>query len=397
MSLKSKSSKAWGSRLEVTSLARSLEELYVRKFPVAASGGSVLSLGKARAEYERARSRLAAFRVECESQWGQAVTAVELSRFRHGELFASNKVITLKRLARTPAEVTEGFLTASGSVDGYRIEPRELFWQRFRPAGKALGHVLVISPPFGRTGRDYYESAQRFNELGYDVLLMDHQWAGHSEGREGHLDSGFGVARDVAAVAEFAHRIVEREYFNLDGSGVTLLGKNLGASAGVLGALTLNDLGRLRLDGRPMPRGLNAVLVSPWLGAGKSWQNGVRKLASRIPLVNQLAVPGESPGVMLDSPRDLRSRFRAMERAMPDITRLANLITQGQRSEGRIYVIHSRTHPYIDPVRSAWLVSRYAERGTLRMVDHRFLESRDSKSLNRFVLEGIESFGQTLP
>ena len=192
MSLKSKSSNAWGSRLEVTSLARSLEELYARKFPVTASGGSVLSLGKARAEYERARSRLAAFRVECESQWGQAVTAVELSRFRHGELFASNKVITLKRLARTPAEVTEGFLTASGSVDGYRIEPRELFWQRFRPAGKALGHVLVISPPFGRTGRDYYESAQRFNELGYDVLLMDHQWAGHSEGREGDLDSGFG-------------------------------------------------------------------------------------------------------------------------------------------------------------------------------------------------------------
>lgn len=345
-----------------------------------------------RGDHVESVSRLLAFRAQCESQWGESTTGLDLGRVEHGELFAVRKALFLCRLNREPRDVTEGFLTASGNVDGRRIEPREIFWQRFRPSVEPRGQVVVISPEFGGNGRGYYGAASQLNSFGYDVLLMDHQWAGHSEGLRGNLDSGFGVARDVAAVAAYAQRIIEREYAEQADAGITLIGKNLGASVGVLAATVLNDRDLLRLDGRQMPKGINAVLVSPWLGAGESWRNKIRKIASQLPVVNQLAAPDDARGIVLDSPKNLRSRFRGMAKASPDVQRLYSLIEGGSRADGKIYVIHSSNHPFIDPERSAWLVSRYGDCGKLRMVDTRHIQSQNTKEIMSYVIDGLKSF-----
>lgn len=386
MAIKKRDTREWGTLLDVALTVKTMERLSLKELP-----GNERPSKFPRGGSFQWESRLSAFRAECEGEWGESVTEVEPGLLRHGSLFAVRKAIALKELGRTPGDVSEGFITASGAVDGNRIEPREIFYQRFRPKGPPLNRMLVVSPPFSVTGRNYFRAASRLSDMGFDVLLMDHQWAGQSGGRQGALDRGFGVARDVAAVAEFAHRTVVREYPGVPNAGVTLIGKNLGGSAGVLGAMLYNDLGLLRLDGRPMPRGLDAVLVSPWFGQEKSLRNRLRKFASEVPIINQLAVPGESPGVRLDSPRDLKSRFRAMKCALPDITQVTERIAAGQTSAGRIYVIHSASHPYINPDQSAWLVSRYAERGTLRMVDTRHIASRSGRYLTGYVIEGVKA------
>ena len=386
MVVKERNTQEWGTLLEVALTIKALDRF---------RGREVVNTGAGRKAFRRGashwHSRLSAFRAECEGNWGEAVTEVASGLLRHGELFSVRKALALKELGRTPGQVTEGFITATGTVDGNRIEPREIFYQRFRPTASPLRRMLVVSPPFGITGRNYFMAASRLNELGYDVLLMDHQWAGQTSGTQGRLDRGFGVARDVAAVAAYASRAVQKEYGEAPDAGVTLIGKNLGGSAGVLGALLYNDQDLLRLDGRPMPKGLDAVLVSPWFGQENSFRNRVRKVVSRVPVFNQLAVPGESPGVRLDTPRDLKSRFTAMRSALPDIRLLTERIEAGQTSTGKIYVIHSASHPYINPEKSAWLVSRYGERGTLRMVDTRHIASSSGKYLTGYVIDGVKA------
>ncbi|MBT6431785.1 MAG: hypothetical protein HOK28_01755, partial [Deltaproteobacteria bacterium] len=178
---------------------------------------------------------LLAFRADCEAFWGEPVTGLDLGRLRHGDLFAVHKAVAMARLGRTPADVTEGYCTASGSVDGVRLFPREIFWQRFKPIGQANGRFVVVSPRFGETGRDYYDAIQAMNHEGYDVVVMDHQWAGQSEGKAAEIDRGYGVARDVAAIAAWAATVQAREYGDVSGAAVILAGKALGASAGVLG------------------------------------------------------------------------------------------------------------------------------------------------------------------
>lgn len=380
---------AWGNRLELNRVVRELDRFLGSKERAPARGKKRFGAKRIKADHLDSVTRLLAFRAQCESNWGELTTRLDLGRVEHGELFAVRKALSLSKLSRLPSDVSEGFLTASGNVDGRRIEPREIFWQRFRPMVKPRGHMVVISPAFGGTGRDYYESATQLNSLGYDVLLMDHQWAGHSDGMRGYLDSGFGIARDVAAITAYAYRLLQREYEVDSPAALTLVGKNLGASAGVLGAIVLNDAGLLRLDGRQMPKGLNAVLVSPWLGAGESLINKCRKLASQLPVINQLVMPRDVPEGVLDSPKSLRARFRAMAIAKSDIDRLCSLVEQGRFGCGKLYVIHSSRHPFIDPVKSAWLVSRYENAAKLRMVDTRHIRSPNSKAVTRYVIEGI--------
>ena len=382
---------AWGNRFDLQSATRELDYFLGQKPRRLRSRRRLLQMGPGSTDHLESVTRLLAFRAQCESEWGEITTGLDLGRVEHGELFAVKKALSLRLLNREPHHVTEGFLTASGNVDGRRIEPREIFWQRFRPLVQPSGKMVVISPEFGATGRDYYGVASQLNALGYDVLLMDHQWAGHSEGTRGYLDSGFGVARDVAAVTAYAHRIMQREFTDMPNGGITLIGKNLGASAGVLAATLLNDRDLLRLDGRQMPKGINSILVSPWLGSGESLRNKIRKIASQLPVVNQLAAPEDAQGTVLGSPKSLRSRFRAMAKASPDIQRVCSLVEEGSIADGKIYVIHSSVHPLIDPEKSAWLVSRYEDCGKLRMVDTRHIQSQNTKEIVGYVIDGLKS------
>jgi acetyl esterase/lipase len=335
---------------------------------------------------------LLAFRADCEAFWGQPVTDLDSGRLRHGDLFAIHKAVAMARLGRTPADVTEGYCTASGSVDGVRLFPREIFWQRFKPIGQANGRFVLVSPRFGETGRDYYDAIRGMNYEGYDVVVMDHQWAGQSEGKAAEIDRGYGVARDVAAVTAWVASVQEREYGKVPGARVILAGKALGASAGVLGALTLSDAGLLKLDGRQMPEGLCGVLLSPWLGPTSSIENSVRKWASHLPLVERVAVDyGEHTTLRLDSPRALRGVLKTLEKAKPDIDTICRQIESGEVPKGRLYVIHGARDPFVDPEKSVWLTSQISQRATLRLVDARYAKTQSTPFMREYVLDGLNA------
>ena len=149
-------------------------------------------------------------RRKCERDWGAPVSDLDLQRLRGGEHFAVHKTLVLAQLGRHPSEVTEGFVTGSGRVGDVRIEPRDIFWQRFKPRGAPNGRVVVLSPRYGETGRDYADAIDAMARQGFDVFVMDHQWAGHTTRNPEGVDSGYGVARDVAAVGSFAYSVMER-------------------------------------------------------------------------------------------------------------------------------------------------------------------------------------------
>ncbi len=381
----------WGSRLELRNTVDELDSLLGDMTCRALVKSKPPRKRSIKEEYVESVTRLVAFRAQCESEWGEATTRIDLAKLGHGELYAVRKALFLRKFRRMPEDITEGFLTASGSVDGKRIEPREIYWQRFRPLAQPLGQMVVVSPSFGETSRDYYELALQLNRLGYDTLLMDHQWGGYSEGHLDELDSGFGVARDVASVSAFAQRLMEREYEQRPRCAITLIGKGLGASAGALGAAVLNDLSLLRLDGWPMPKGVNSVLIDPWLGGEATLLAKSRTLASLMSVVAYPRSSEDSEIIHLDSTKNRRGHVRAITRAGFDLKRLCELLESGSRSDGDLYIIRFDKHLLGDPLKSAWLASLYEDRAILKMVDNRHIPLPMVNALNGYVIAGLKS------
>lgn len=130
--------------------------------------------------------------------------------------------------------------------------------------------MIVLSPGFQETWRNFVDQIDALDAAGHDMVAMDDQRAGETDGQPGGLDRGFGVARDVAAVTARAAGIAKEKCG--DGGQVLLYGNSMGAGPGVLGAVLMNDAGAVKLEGEPMPRGLS-VLQSPFLGATPSPSN----------------------------------------------------------------------------------------------------------------------------
>ena len=177
------------------------------------------------------------FKKEKEAKWGKPVTNLNLEDIKAGQLFSVQKAIFLTRLKRTPDQVTDMFVNASGSANGENIPARQIFCQRFKPTTSPNGKVVVVSPGFLESGRNFYEQADMLNKRGYDVLIMDHQWAGYTKGgKPGLADRGFGVARDTAAVTAFAKNLLDKEYASYNKKEVLIIGNSMGAGPGALGA-----------------------------------------------------------------------------------------------------------------------------------------------------------------
>ena len=317
----------WGSRADLRDVAAAMDALRDQRSGQKQGRGRV---GRAAApwwaqyalptkELKELLERLKAFRAQCEHEWGQSVTQLDLLRIPQGELFAVQKSVALRQMQRHPRDVVEGLLTASGLVESRRVEPREVFWQRFKTTRKPTGKLVMIAPSVGETGRSYYAHALALNEMGHDVILVDQQWGGSTSGSPRGLDYGFDAARDVASVAAYASTWVVREFGQIPGAELILLGMGLGATAGVLGATTLGDHGRIALDGRPMPRGLKTVVGAPFAPRRGTWiPKMVRMAANREATVRQL-----SP----------------FTRALSDVHRLQKLITRGEGPLGRVFVV----------------------------------------------------------
>lgn len=227
------------------------------------------------------------------------------------------------------------------------------------------------------------------NEEGDDVIVMDHQWAGYTQGSPGGLDRGFGVARDVAAVAAFAHEVAPNEK-------LVLFGNSMGGGPGALGAATLNDNGLVQLDGPAMPRGVPLVLQAPFIKMKGSFLNDTFAVVSHIPLVNGLELPALGLPVLTHdktaatafanhaSAEDVRAQSRTMTAANADMKTIMGLVNAGKGPQGRVYVLHEKDDPLADSSASVALVKAIGSRARLDLVpgkDHVLEESPSEKGL----------------
>lgn len=212
-------------------------------------------------------------------EWGEPITTLDLSARSDAKLIEVAKAATLERLGRRPSEISEGFLSAAGVVNGKTIEPREIFWQAFPPpAGVKPSHKTVVLPPgFKETTHHFLEQVKRLNAQGHEVVLMDQQWAGLSEGDKGGMDSLFGVARDIAVVTAHAQARLEARAPKAEHpeAEVVLGGNSMGGGAAFFARL-LADHDRIQLqspdlrlaDGsfRQMPKGVKGSHSAPYFG-----------------------------------------------------------------------------------------------------------------------------------
>lgn len=311
-----------------------------------------------------------------EAAWGAPVTQLREGEIPHFEAFRTEKAAALVRFDRQPKDVTEGFVHAAGTVDGQPIEARELFWQRWAPTAPPSGKVVVVSPGFQETGRNFLEQVQLLNAQGHDVVVMDHQWAGYSRGNPGGLDRGFGVARDVAAMAAFAQQLADETYGSAPHE-VVLFGNSMGAGPGVLGALTLNDAGRIQLEGAQMPRGLDAVLQAPFLQMRGSLINRGLEALGGVPGLSDLALPSMGLPVLTTDPaaaaklsqhvvlEGVVARPQAMRAATGDLDEVIRSVARGQGPTGRVAIIHGDQDPLADIRASRKLAAALGDRAQL--------------------------------
>ncbi len=285
-----------------------------------------------------------------ERVWDEPVTT--LAGLRCDARFRAEKAIALTRFGRHPNEVTDALVVAEGSAMGEALPKRRLLVQRWRARGARSGAAVVVSPGFLETGRNFHALANRLNERGHDVVVMDHSWAGHSDGRAGAVDRGFGVSRDAAAVAAFATTFADR---------VVLYGHSMGASAGALAAMTLNDAGLLSLEGPPMPRGIPAVLSGPFFRPTPGAALTLAAFLARVPYLASLKLPPLAvPFVATDPVAAIRfsnhlvrerawARAETMLAAAADLETTRRLLLGGCRPEARVVMVHSRHDPLADP------------------------------------------------
>jgi len=218
---------------------------------------------------------------------------------------------------------------------------------------------------------------------------MDQQWAGYSQGSPGGLDRGFGVARDVAAVAAFAHQVAPSEQ-------LVLFGNSMGAGPGVLGAATLNDAGKMQLDGPQMPRGVPLVLQAPFVKMTPSLMNDVFAGMSHVPLVNQVELPSLGLPILTHDATagadfasdategDVRAQARTMTAANADLATIMGLVQSGQGPTGKVSIVQDTKDPLADPSGSQALAKALGSRAQLDLVsgnDHVLEEAPSEQGL----------------
>ncbi len=269
-----------------------------------------------------------------QTNWGAQIVEPELfSRLAKTTEFAVGKATQLTRMGLHPGQVTEHFVSATGQVDGEKIKDRQLFLQRYAPAPEdANGKVIVLSPGFAETGRHFESQIGALVKEGYDVVTLDHQWAGRSDGEKGGFDSVKGLARDVAAATVFAQQIQRDNYPQKAGSEVMLFGNSMGALA-ALTAASMNQADKLQLgelkvgqglkekdQALPgqMQKGLKLMLQSPFMGMTDNVLNKALQLTAGFRGINKLALPAMNLPVITTDP--LVQKLNAQEGISEGIT-----------------------------------------------------------------------------
>jgi alpha-beta hydrolase superfamily lysophospholipase len=263
--------------------------------------------------------------------------------------------------------------------------------------------MLVFSPGFQETGRNFYEQADKLNKLGFDVILMDHQWSGQTKGGvDGTLDRGFGVARDVASVAAYASKLLEKTYANKSSKELILVGNSMGAGPGVLSAVTLNDNGKISLSGDQMPVGLRSVLQSPFLATTPSMINSSILAFSNVPFVKSLALYSSGlpilthdsvaaqKGTQVALTEDIRAQLKTMVAANEDISFVIDMIKNGQTPNGKVSIIQADKDPLADSKKVIEVASRFSkDRVNLKMISSNNHVFEQSPTEQNYLIDNI--------
>lgn len=326
------------------------------------------------------RRTLEAFRAAAEAKWGMPVMdpAIEAAH-PQGYAFAAIKTAQLERLGRTPAEVTEAFITAKGRIAGEEIPEARLFVQRFRPIGEPTGDVALLSPGFLETGRVFTAQVDLLTRAGIDVVVLDHQWAGLSDGKKGGIASGESIALHTARAAAYAAEIAEAEYGPK--GRVYVMGESMGAGPGALGMSVMAAAGQLELEGAKVPRGVDVVAQDPFLGATPSIPNRLFSQAASLPILNNVALPATGLPKVAKDPlaqhtfaqgailEDVRAQFSAFTAADGFIDKLKGALEAGQRPDGRLIIVHDDRDGLADPAMSKWVAEKLGPDAKLVRLD----------------------------
>ena len=215
-------------------------------------------------------------------------------RLRTPELFSAIKLCQMLKYNRDASALTEVFVHADAvRIAGCDIAARDIFVQHWHPVGHPSGRTVVVTPGYQETGRCFSELAAELTNRGHHVFVLDNQAAGQTGKGNGSIDSGFGLARDIAAVA----RCVGRD------QKLSLVGNSIcGGATFALMALRADD---------QWPQSLNfadpdkVILLSPFfeLAPGNGWIN----FLSKIPLVNRISMPSSGIPVLTRDPESARA------------------------------------------------------------------------------------------
>ncbi len=203
-------------------------------------------------------------------------------KIRTPELFSAFKLCQMIQHNRTVNQLSEGFSTAEAvQLGGRQIEARNVFYQRWSPLGLFENETVLIVPGEQETGRSVSAMAAYLSGKGYFVVVIDHQAAGQTGRGDGTIDSGMGLARDIAAVAHHALRFPTVK-FSLVGSGMC------GAATFALMVLKKTDQLPKELD---FPKPQRVVLLAPFFDMAPGALNRVIKFVSKIPFLNRISMP----------------------------------------------------------------------------------------------------------
>jgi choline dehydrogenase len=182
----------------------------------------------------------------------------------------------------------------------------KIFYQRWDPpAGVAKKDVVVISPAYQATGRQWTEVAAQLALKGNTVLVMDNEYAGLTRGSPGHF-TGDSVASGIALMLSQAEQV--RRGDKLPGR-VRVLGESLSAGAAWSGVLMAYN-GNIDLKGRPLPKDdVYVAMVNPYLG--KTSDPLLEDLASFSKMLHlpQPTLPTEASFTDVYRDGDARKRF----------------------------------------------------------------------------------------
>ncbi len=349
--------------------------------------------------------KLRGFLEATEKTLGGPVTT--LSRPAHVDVqqwnaFQLDKAISLVRFDRKPGDVTEAVVSAKGDVDGHAIAARDVFVQRFAPnppkGTPASGQTFVISPGFLETGRNYQEQADLLTKQGHAVVVMDHQWAGLSEGKAGGIDRGFGIARDVAAVAAWVHAQFPNEK-------ITLVGTSMGGGAGATGAALMNDQGLVKLDGPAMPKNLDVILQDPFYARSKTFVNGALAVVGKIAGLKDIPLPAMGLPILSGDQATLRklaahatteqlsARGQAFHASTDDLARMKSLLESGKQPGGRFHVIHADKDTLADYATTKEWVGLLGPKAVLQTINSTSHVIEENPAEQGLLLDAIKSMG----